>query len=53
MTFLFGNRLVETGEGGTETNTRFSGGFLEPMYVSEGGVGGYTLFFFWKGVVKL
>lgn len=40
MTFLFGNRFIETGEGdeiGAVASTRFPGGFLEPVSIFEGG----------------
>lgn len=39
MTFLFGNRLIGTGEGDEvdeDANIRLSGGLLEAMPVSEG-----------------
>lgn len=52
MTFLFGNRLIGTGEGDEvdeEANTRLSGGLLEPVPVSEGKIA----YFFCKSVFKL
>ena len=52
VTFLFGNRLIGTGEGDEvdeDANIRLSGGFLEPMPVSEGEIA----YFFSKSVFKL